>query len=254
MWFFEQGNPCGWFSWQHLLVCGIAWALLIFFAIFFGIRDRKHFVTLSHNKFLIACAILIWVGELSKYIVVIVFRGFSAMLEVLPLFLCSLQLFTLPLICITRGNFQKSMADLTFVFGVVGAISGTFIGTEFTHNYAFSFFPLVSVFTHSVSGCASLYIGIAKLFTLSKETVWITPLTLSIFSCFAWIGSAYTPQNYMFLQNADGTPFAILYNIFNGNKILYPISIIILQILFLLFFYIVVYLIRKCIQRKKSKV
>lgn len=253
MWFFEEGNPCGYFSWQHLLVCGIAWTLILFFAIFFGIKDRKKCVSLKNNRFLIICAILIWIGEIAKYIVVIKVRGLYRMLEVLPLFLCSLQLFTLPLLCITRGNFQKSMADLTFIFGFIGAIAGTFFGTDFFYNYAFSFFPFVSVFTHSVAGCASLYIGITKLFSLSSETLKFTILVMFVFSCCAWIGAVYSPQNYMFLRDGEGTPFSILYNLFNGSKIFYPLSIIFLQIFVLLLFYLVAYFIRY-LKVKKQRV
>lgn len=179
-----------------------------------------------------------------------VLGGWDSLLNELPLFLCSLQLFTLPLVCFTKGNFQKAMADLILIWGFVGAIMGTFLATEFTFNNAFSFFPLVSVFTHCVSGFASLYIGFSKLFTLNKKTLLINIIIMLLFSGFAWIGAIYTPQNYMFLVRPDGTPFEIFYKLFNGSKIWYPISIIVLQLVFLWLFYLVAYIVRKIALKK----
>lgn len=252
--FFKQGNPSGLFSWQHLLICAIAWAILLFFAIFFGIKDRKTGKnTLNKNIFLLVVTILMWAGELSKYIVVITTRGWADMYKMLPFYLCNLQLYTLPLMFVTKGNFKKAMADLTFIFGLIGAVGGTFICTEFIYNYAFSFYPLSSVFTHTMAGMASLYIGVANLFTLTKDTIkWTAPI-LFVYSCIAWVVALITKINYMFMLSSDGTPFAILYNLVNGNKVLYPLSVILLQICILLLFYLVVFIIRKCISKKHNQ-
>lgn len=252
--FFKQGNPSGLFSWQHLLICAIAWAVLLFFAIFFGVKDRKKGKdALYKNKFLLIVTILMWAGELSKYIVIITTRGWGDMRQILPFFLCNLQLYTLPLLLVSKGNFKKAMADLTFAFGLIGAVGGTFICTEFMYNYAFSFYPLSSVFTHTMAGMASLYIGVANLFTLNKDTIkWTVPIMFA-YSGIAWIVALITKFNYMFLLFSDGTPFEILYQLFKGNRILYPLSVIILQICVLLLFYLVAFIVRKCIAKRKNK-
>lgn len=137
--FFKQGNPDGLFSWQHLVVCAIALSVMIFLGVFLGIRGYRKNVTLKRNKVLIWAACLIWVGEFSKFVVVVITSGWSGLLDVLPLFLCSLQLITLPLVCLTKGKFQQAMADIILVFGIVGALTGTLLATEFTYNAAFSF-------------------------------------------------------------------------------------------------------------------
>jgi uncharacterized membrane protein YwaF len=157
-------------------------------------------------------------------------------------------------VCITKGKFQQAMADMIFVLGMVGAITGTILATEFNYNAAFSFFPLTCVFTHCVSGFACLYIGCANLFTMDKKTWLINTAILIVFSGCAWIGEIYLPADYMFLKSPDGTPFTILWNWFNGSKIFYPLSVIFVQLIFLALFYGAVNLIRFIVARKKQKV
>ena len=53
----------------------------------------------------------------------------------------------------------------------------------------------------------------------------------------------------MFLRRGDGTPYDIFYNLVNGNKIIYPMIVIGLFLIYISVFY-VVYL---SIQKRKAK-
>lgn len=201
-------------------------------------------VTLHKNKVLLWSAILIWVFEFSKYVVSVCCYDWERLLQYLPFFLCSLQLFALPLVCCTKGSFQKAMADCTLIWGMIAAITGTVLSTAMNYHGPFSFFPLNSVITHCISGFACLYIGCAKLYTLNWKTLVINLSSLFVFSLMAWGMCKITPQTYMFLTDPSGTPFQILYDLFNGSEIWYPISVIFVQLLYVVLFYGVVYLVR----------
>jgi cytochrome b subunit of formate dehydrogenase len=48
----------------------------------------------------------------------------------------------------------------------------------------------------------------------------------------------------MFLMRDDGTPYSIFYNLVNGNKVLYPLVVVILFLLYITGFYQVYYLLK----------
>ncbi len=56
--------------------------------------------------------------------------------------------------------------------------------------------------------------------------------------------------NYMFLVRGDGTPYELLYSLVNGNRILYPIGVVLLFVLYILAFYGVYFFIK---ERKRKK-
>ena len=43
----------------------------------------------------------------------------------------------------------------------------------------------------------------------------------------------------MFLMNHDGTPYVIFYNLVNGNKILYPLLVMSLFVIYVTVFYLI---------------
>ena len=55
----------------------------------------------------------------------------------------------------------------------------------------------------------------------------------------------------MFLRSDDGTPYFIVTKLVNGNKLLYPIGVIVLFIIYIAIFYGIYYLITK--KNKKSE-
>ena len=51
-------------------------------------------------------------------------------------------------------------------------------------------------------------------------------------------------------MRGDGTPYDILYNLVSGNKILYPVGVFVLFVLYIVAFYGIHYLIKKHRQAK----
>ncbi|MCR5741100.1 MAG: hypothetical protein K6G38_01380 [Gammaproteobacteria bacterium] len=85
---------------------------------------------------------------------------------------------------------------------------------------------------------------------MKKENIVITFGILITFCVLALIANLTIPYNYMFLMNHDGTPYVIFYNMVNGNKILYPIIVVALFLIYISLFYWIYFLITK---RKNKK-
>ena len=241
-----QRTPEGAYSWQHLLFVGISIVLMIALAIILGLRNR-HKDENTKNKVLIISAIVIDSVELFK-IVIFCIREHDAMhwLLCLPLFLCSIQLITIPLAAFSKGRVKEAALDFVFVFGILGAIAGT-IGAAQNYNAypVLSFTNVVSAFTHCVSGFCSIYIVVSGMESMKKENVWILFTILGAFIVLAFIADYTIPYNYMFLVRDDGTPYVMITKLVNGNKLLYPIGVIFLFVLYIVVFYGIYYLIKK---------
>ena len=135
------------------------------------------------------------------------------------------------------GAVGKSI-DLFSVFGLLGAVLGTFGATQNYNAYpVLSFTNMVSGITHSISGFAALYIMIVGMASMKKKNMWITFTILLSFCVAAYIANVLVDYNYMFLMSGDGTPYDILYNLVGGHTVLYPLSVVALFVLYIWAFY-----------------
>ena len=241
-----QRTPEGAYSWQHLLFVFLSIGLMIALAIILGLKNRCK-DDKTKNNVLIVSAILIDTIEIFK-IVILCIRGHDpfAWLRTLPLFLCSIQLITIPLAAFTKGRIKEASLDFVFVFGILGAIAGT-IGAAQNYNAypVLAFDNVVSAVTHCISGFASLYIVISGMESMKKENIWMLFAILGGFIILAFIANYTIPYNYMFLRSDDGTPYFIVTKLVNGNKVLYPIGVIMLFVIYIFVFYGIYYLITK---------
>lgn len=235
----------GYLSWQHLLFVSSLMAVMIVLAILLGRRNRNASFEVK-NRALIAAAILIDSIELFK-IVLLCIRAHDPLLWLyeLPLFLCSIQLITLPLAAFSSGRVREASLDFIFIFGLLGAVLGTYgAGQNYACYPVLSIDNVVSGVTHSISGFAALYIGIAGMASMKKKNIPITFAVLLGFCAAALTANLILPYNYMFLMRGDGTPYDIFYNLVGGNPVLYPMTVVLLFLLYILAFYAVCYLIR----------
>ena len=233
----EYGVAQGAYSWQHLLfVCSFI-VVMIICAIILGKRNKNK-DDVTKNKVLIWSALLINAFELFK----IAFNigasddGMSWTTD-LPLFLCSIQLITIPMAAFCKGKLREASLDFVFVFGILGAIVGPIGAAQNYSNYPVLSFPnVVSSITHSISGFSSLYIAISGMASMKKENIKYIFYILFSFCVVAYIANLILDYNYMFLMNHDGTPYVIIYNLVNGHPILYPILVVLLFVLYILVF------------------
>ena len=239
-------SPEGYFSWQHLVFVTSLMIIMISLALVLGLKNKNKDERIK-NKVLIAAAILIDLLELFK-IVFICIRANDPWLwkQELPLFLCSIQLIALPIAAFSSGRLKEASRDFVLIFGILGAVFGTyFAGQNYGCYPVLSFDNVISGVTHSISGFASLYIAFSKLTSMKKKNMPITFGILTGFCIAAYIANVIIDYNYMFLMRGDGTPYDIFFNLLNGNPVLYPLCVVSLFLLYITGFYLVHYLVCK---------
>ncbi|MBR6935270.1 MAG: YwaF family protein [Clostridia bacterium] len=246
-------KPEGFMSWQHILLVTVFMAGMITLAIIIG-RRYKNKSDKVKNRVIVKTAIIIDSIELAR-IIFFCFREHDPMYWkiLLPLFLCSIPLVVLPIAAFSKGRLKEASLDFVFIFGLLIAFMGTYgAGNIFSVNPVLCFDNIVSVLTHSISGFAALYIGITGMAKMKKENIGISFAILTAYCALAYIADVIIPYNYMFLMRGDGTPYDIFYNLVNGNKILYPLIVVVLFLIYISLFYLVYYIIRKVRANKKN--
>lgn len=237
-------EPEGYLSWQHLVFVTSLMVAMIAVAVFWGIRSRQK-EEKQKNTALIWAAILIDGLEILK-IALACAQDPTAWQVNLPLFLCSIQLVTIPLAAFTRGRIKEAAMDFVCIFGILGAVLGTYGAGQNYNAYPVLSFPnVVSGLTHAISGFASLYIMISGLISMKRKNMWITFSILMGFCAAAFIANHLLDYNYMFLVRGDGTPYDIFYNLVGGHPVLYPMIVIVLFLVYITIFYLVSFLIQK---------
>ena len=240
-----QREAEGFMSWQHLTFVTSLIVIMIGLAAFLG-RRNKNRSDASKNAVLIWAALLIDGFELFK-IILCCFRSQDPLnwLHNLPLFLCSIQLITIPLAAFSKGRIKEASLDFVCIFGILGALLGTYgAGQNYACYPVLSFDNVVSGITHSIAGVASLYILFSGMASLKKKNIGITFAILLFFCVAAYTANVLLDYNYMFLMAGDGTPYDILFNLLGGNPVLYPLSVVALFVIYILGYYGVCRLVR----------
>ncbi len=230
-------EPEGYMSWQHLVFVTSLMIIMTALAVWIGLRYRKGSAE-KKNIPLIYAAILIDSFEIFK-IVIMCIRGNNPLgwLYELPLFLCSIQLITIPLAAFAKGRVKEAALDFVFIFGILGALAGTYgAGQNYACYPVLSLDNVVSGITHSISGFSSLYIAISGMSSMKKRNIPITFSILFVFCIAALTANLILDYNYMFLMRGDGTPYDIFYNLVGGNAVLYPIIVVLLFVIYIVAF------------------
>lgn len=241
----------GFLSWQHLLFVTSLMVVMAVLAVALGLREKRR-TPAEKNGVLIAAALLINGFELFKIVVLCIrSESLSPILHNLPLFLCSIQLITIPLAAFAKGRTKEAALDFVCLFGLLGAVLGTYGAAQ---NYGcypvLSMDNVVSGITHTIAGFAALYIIVSGQASLKRENIWITFAILFGFAGGAHIANELVDYNYMFLVRGDGTPYDILYNLVGGNPVVYPLCVVGLFLLYISTVYLVHFLV--CRKQKVS--
>lgn len=231
----------GFLSWQHIVFISSLLILMILLSVCLGLRNRTR-TDGEKNKVIIGSALALIITEAVKYIIL----GIVAYCENdvgwwkvnLPLFLCSIQLFTLPVSAFAKGRLKEAALDFVMLFGILGALLGTFGAAQNYNSYpVISFHNVASALTHVIAGFASLYIIVAGMGKLRRRSFFVTCSILLGICTLAFIANELVDYNYMFLKRGDGTPYDILYNLVGGHPVLYPIGVVLLFLVYIFLFY-----------------
>ncbi len=234
----------GFMSWQHLTFVTSLVVAMVVLAVVLGRRYRLA-DDKAKNGVLIAAALLIDGFELFKIVFSCV-EDPSSWRTMLPLFLCSIQLITIPLAAFSKGRLKEASLDFVVIFGILGALLGTFGAAQNYNAYPVLSFPnVVSGITHTIAGFASLYILIAGMASMKKRNIVITFVILLGFCVAAYVANITLDYNYMFLMRGDGTPYDILYNLVGGHPVFYPLGVVVLFLVYIVGYYAMYYLCTK---------
>ncbi len=246
--------PEGYFSWQHLTFVTSLMVAMIALAIIFGLKNRHKEMKIK-NHVLIFAAIFIDAVEIFKIVMLcVISKDPMRWLYELPLFMCSIQLITIPLSAFSKGRFREASLDFVAIFGLLGAFMGTyFAGQNYSSYPVISFDNVVSGVTHAVAGFAALYIMISGMLSMKRKNIGITFSIITGFCIAAYIANRTLDYNYMFLMRGDGTPYDILYNLVSGNTLLYPLGVVALFLVYITLFYGAYYYIGRRSFALKSK-
>ena len=247
-----QREPEGYMSWQHLAFVTSLMIIMVATAWLLGKKNRLCTEQVK-NKVLIWAAIIIDSLELFK-IVLLCFRSEDPMgwLYNLPLFLCSIQLLAIPMAAFCKGRMREASLDFVFIFGILGAVLGTyFAGQNYGCYPVLGFDNVVSGITHSISGFCSLYIAFSGLVSMKRRNIVICFGILVSFCIMAYTANLLVDYNYMFLMAGDGTPYDILYNLAGGHPVFYPLGVVLLFLVYIGLFYYIYYFVT---HRKPVKV
>ena len=133
-------EPEGYFSWQHLTFVSALMVIMVGLAILLAKRNKSKSIQ-EKNRVLIVAAILMDTVEIVKIVIDCAFSsGWLGWLNDLPLFLCSIQLITIPLAAFSKGRIKEASLDFVLIFGVLGAVLGTYAAGQ---NY--SAYPVLSM-------------------------------------------------------------------------------------------------------------
>ena len=233
---YPYGRPAdGAWSLQHIVMVTTFVVLAIALSIVLG-RCNRHKDERTKNKVIIWAAILIDSFEIAKIIIGSVGNP-SYWRICLPLFLCSIQLIVIPLAAFCKGRLREAALDFVLIFGPLGGILGTVGATQnYTIYPAFSWPNFVSATTHCIALFTAIYIAITGMAYMKKKNMSIVFGILGFFVVAALIANRVLDYNYMFLVRSDGTPYEIIYQMVNGNPILYPTLIVLIFVVYIFAF------------------
>ena len=247
-WAFDR-LPEGYMSWQHLLTVSMAFALVVFLAIFFGRKNKTKSRSEKLKVVMVAAIVLDSVEVLKLIVSVIITKDIAILLGYLPLFLCSIPLIVLPVAAFSKGRIQQATLDFMVMFGLLGGLLGTYLaGNIYSIFPVIHFFTLNSLITHMTSAFAALYIAISGLHSFEKRNILISIGILGFFMIVAesvnLLNTGYQ-SNYMFLSSGDGTPFTIIESVFPAHTVGYAVSVALCMWIYLIGFSLIVLMIQK---------
>ena len=256
----ENRSPEGFLSWQHLLYATLMVALTVFLAVWLG-KKFRHRNEPDKDRVMKIAAITILACELTKIVLISWRAGDPLKIRgMLPLFLCSINLFTIPLAAFAKGKLREFAQDAVFLYGMLCCLTGAYLAANyFNGSPVLSFDPMMSVTTHCIAGFVALYLPISGLLKVNIKKMFGALLLIFGVEVLAFLANCWNAgtdgryeSNYMFLSNSAGTPFEIVNTLVGGHQVLYTIAVAALYLLYGLAFIGVLALIRKIKASKKQ--
>ena len=247
-----QRQPEGFLSWQHLTFVTCLMIIMVALAWILGKKHRHSEYNTKNKALKWAACLLIGLDVFEIIFLTIRDNDPWRWIYLLPLFLCSMQAIAMPLAAFGKDRVRDASLDFVFIFGILGAVTGTYgAGQNYNCYPVLSFNNVLSGLTHSLAGFASLYIAFSGMASMKRENIGWCFGELVALCAVAYGVNHLIDYNYMFLMRGDGTPYDILYNLVGGNPVLYPLGVVGLFLLYIVAFYNIYFAVMK---KKAAKI
>jgi len=228
---------------EHIIVSTIITLLFVGLAIYFGLKYKDK--NLSTKLKPIKISAIIHLSFQVLYIIITLIRtnkgadyAHDVFRDILPLFMCDIQLFAIPLAGWGKGKVQKVAFDLCVILGILTALMGAWLNAgTFGNNQIWCFFSIHNYVNHCIPGFVSLYLIFVKLYNMRFKDIWMTIAVLCFFAALALIVDYSFDYNYMFFKSSSGTPFSLFENIAKGNMFVYDLLVLLSMIAFIALYY-----------------
>ena len=268
-WFFlnEGRNPDGLFSFAHLFTVTFVLILLVGLFVFLGYKYKNNNKAINNILKISALSIVVlYILEVTDGFVGLYFtKGYTLLtsegrrmylgqlINSVPLFLCDIAIFGLPIIAFSNGRVRAILSDFLGIWGIPMGVIGTYLaGNVFGVAPVISFDGLLCIFIHVLPAAVTVFLYYTKIATLEKKNMVPSLISFFCFSLFVliynYIFKSYG-ANIMFFFRGDGTPF----DLFRPYVPLpvYQLIVFTLYMLYMVLFYLVYMGIKKKIQSKK---
>lgn len=273
-WFFlnknMDGTPRpveGLFSLAHILTVTLVLLVLVGLAIFLGLKYKHNEKAINIIlKVSAIIMIVLYVSRVTFGFIGSYLRGvtdpisyFKQIVNSLPLFLCDVAIFAIPVIAFTKGKVRTLLADFMAIWGIPMGVIGTYLaGNIFGRVPVFSFDGVVAILIHIVPAAVTVFLYLTNIATLERKNM--VPALIS-FGCFLLFVLFYNYMfnlvfqgddvNFLFFFKGDGTPF----DLFKPHVPLpvYQIIVFTLYMSYMALFYLMFYWIKKKVNQHKEK-
>lgn len=209
MFFAKAGiyEPCGIFTAQHFILMAITFIAIIV-ALKYTINKK------DIQKIIKNCTIFVCVCEMIKITFKIVNDGISNINNYVPLYYCSLLMYTGLLSSFSKGKLKRVGDVFLATGGMIGGL--TFIIFPTTSLLTYPMLHLVSIHSfvfHGVMVYLSLLINLTNYIQLKSRDIIYYSSFVGIICILAYIVNNIFDSNLMFIsKNFPGMPIEIIFN------------------------------------------
>ena len=222
MFFAKSGvyNPCGIYNLKHLII-----AIVTFTIIAIAVKNTKAKRSEDIKKIIKTATIVVWVLEILKIIFMFV-TGQGRPNKVIPLYYCSLLLYTGLMSSFGKGIIKKIGDVFLATGGIIGGIVFIICPTTSLPEYPiFHFISLHSFFFHGTMIYLGLIIYKFKYIDVKFEDIKYYASLIFAICMIAYGVNRVFGSNLMFIsQDFPGNPISVLYN--NTGIFFSPIMIL----------------------------
>lgn len=257
------------FSQTQIFAITFAVVHLFGLAIYLGNKYKNN--TIAVNKIMKITAfimIFLYVIEVMDSFVVHAIQGkldfskqegvrllFSLIVNNVPLYLCDVAIWAIPIIAFSKGKVRTVASDFMGAWGIPMGVIGTYLaGNIFGIVPVFSFDGLLAIFIHVIPAAFAIFLYMTKTATIDRKNMLLSNVCFVIYLGlvlgYCHLFHPMFGTNFMFFFQGDGTPFD-LFRPYVSLPV-YQIIVFALYLAYFVLFYIVFNFVKKKVTKNRQ--